>query len=77
MTRTRTAASLPAVPWRNRRRPAPAGAIRCKKEQRRSARFYRQFGAIVDDIGSWTGRCTVLYDGHKEQQIAFFGWSGD
>jgi hypothetical protein len=40
-------------------------------------RVYRQFGAIVDDIDRWTGRCTVLYDGQNEQQIAFFGCSGD
>jgi hypothetical protein len=32
---------------------------------------------IVDSM-RWTGRCTVLYDAAGEQQqIAFFGWSGD
>jgi hypothetical protein len=40
-------------------------------------RVYRQFGAIDDDIDRWTGRCAVLYDGQNEQQIAFFGVSGD
>ena len=40
-------------------------------------RVYRQFGAIVDGISRWTGRYTILYDVEGEQQIVFFGVSGD
>jgi hypothetical protein len=40
-------------------------------------RVYRQFGAIVDGISRWTGRYTILYDAEGEQQIVFFGVSGD
>jgi hypothetical protein len=42
------------------------------------------FRLVCDDfdwteigIKRWTGRYIVLYDGQKEQQIAFFGFSGD
>jgi hypothetical protein len=38
---------------------------------------YRQFGAIVDGISRWTGRYAILYDAGGEQQIVFFGVSGD
>jgi hypothetical protein len=38
---------------------------------------YRQFGEIVDGISRWTGRYAILFEAEGEQQIVFFGVSGD